>query len=384
MLQHDHTKAITSRSSERLKHFLTDLKGRGLYRRRQVLSNKDYVFFNSNDYLSLKHDKRIQDAYEAGIKRYAMGSGGSMLVCGYHSVHEMLEKEFATALGVEQCLLFSSGYAANLSVAALLARMGFHIMIDKCLHASFYDGLQGSRARFSRYRHNDLSDLAIKLQALLTQPVILTESLFSMSGQYAPLHEINQLAQPTDACLIIDEAHAFGVVGERGLGAVYQAGLPNHRVPLRIIPLGKAFGGSGAIVAGEALWVDALLQCARPAIYSTALSPAFAYGLLQTLEIVQAADARRRSLQGIIDYFRTAIKTSPLNWRDSISPIQQVQLGCPFKAEMVAKHLQDKGIVCMSLRQPTVIRQESGLRISLNCAHEPGQIDTLLECLHEI
>ena len=311
--------------ADKLRQHSIELKNRGLHRQRRVTNPADEgaIHFSSNDYLSLTSDRRIKKAYQRGIELYPTGSGGSMAVCGYHPVHQSLERAFSDALGVDDCLLFSSGYAANLSVLGLLGRFQAHVLVDKAVHASVYDGLQLSKANYSRYAHNNLSDLALKMRKVPANTVVMTEGVFSMSGQCAPLREMAQLAHPYLHELVVDEAHAFGVFGREGLGAVMLHQLTQSHVPLRIIPLGKAYAAFGAVVAGQGAWIDALLQSARPHIYSTAIGPAFAYGLLETLEVVRGADERRAKLSELICYFRAAIANSPLKWRDSSSPIQQ-------------------------------------------------------------
>ncbi len=399
--------------TSKLKEYSATLVQQGLHRRRRVnTTNNGIINFSSSDYLSLTSDTRIKNAYQAGFERYPTGSGGSMVVCGYHATHNALEKAFADALNVDDCILFSSGYAANLSVTGLLARFDTHILIDKSVHASTYDGLQLSRASYSRYLHNNVVDLAAKIKTICSplntptptsrglsagsrnlaasldpankprdvdQLAIITEGTFSMSGQCAPLNEIAQLGHD----LIVDEAHAFGILGHQGLGSVVHHQLTQAEIPLRVIPLGKAYGASGAIVAGQGAWIDALLQSARPQTYSTAISPAVAYGLLETLEVLRGADDRRKKLAELIKYFRAAINNSPLKWRDSQSPIQQLQLGCPHRAQHFADKLLEHSILCLPMRQPTVSKQETGLRVILNYHHEPEHIDRLFEFLHQ-
>lgn len=354
----------------------------GLHRQRQIACfDKHMIHFSSNDYLSLATDERVKRAYQAGFTEHPVGSGGSMVVCGYHAAHSTLEKAFAQALQVDDCLLFSSGYAANLSVVSLLAQMNTSLLIDKAVHASIYDGLKLSGATYQRYLHNDLSDLAKKLDTQSTNSVVMTESVFSMSGQRAPLTDIAKLTNAAQIDLLVDEAHAFGVFGPDGLGGVMEAGLTQKDVPLRVIPLGKAVGASGAIVAGHGVWIDALLQM-RPAVYSTSMSPAYAHGLLETFDIIRHADSRRKKLTDLVHYFRDAISHSPLQWRDSWSPIQQLQLGCPHKATAMTARLLEQSIICLPMRQPTVNKEETGLRVILNYQHEPEQIDLLFHCLH--
>ena len=364
-----------------LKDYSLQKKQQGLHRKRELI-DAGLLNFSSNDYLSLATDSRIKKSYQTGFTRYPVGSGGSMLVSGYHSAHQALEQGFAQALDVDACIVFSSGFTANLSVINLLACVNAHVLLDKAAHASIYDGLALSGVSYSRFLHNDLANLALKMQACPEQSVVMTESLFSMSGQIAPLAAMVDLARPYGFELLVDEAHAFGVLGREGLGAVIEQGLMQEDVPLRVIPLGKAFGASGAVVAGQGVWIDALLQAARAYIYSTAISPAVAFGLLETLDIIRSADLRRTKLTLLVNYFRENIKKSSLTWRDSHTPIQQVQLGCPHRALACAAFLREQGIVCIPMRQPTVSLQETGLRVILNYHHTQEEIDHLFACLN--
>jgi len=366
---------------EQLSSHLAHLKEQGLYRQRHLDSADDIINFSSNDYLSLTTDARIKHAYQHGFSHYPTGSGGSMLTCGYHPIHQQLEQAFATALGVDDCVLFSSGYAANISVTGLLARLAATMLVDKHIHASIYDGLALAGAHYGRYLHNDLPDLTAKIKISAANTVVLTEGIFSMSGQLAPLAQIAQLCRQNHSELLVDEAHAFGVLGYQGLGAVVLHQLTQEDVPLRIIPFGKTLGASGAVVAGDAQWIAALLQSGRTAIYSTAISQAFTYGLLETLEIIRSADQRRIKLHELIRYFRQAVARSPLTWCDSHTPIQQLRLGCPHRAVAYAAKLREQGILCRAIRSPTVPKQHAGLRVILNYDHQPEDIDYLFECL---
>lgn len=366
--------------------YLSTLQEKGLYRSRYVNSKKK-INFSSNDYLSLTNNATIKNAYQSGFKHYPAGSGGSMFVNGYSSIHEEFEKQVANALDVDQCVLFTSGYSANLSVINLLSRFLASIFIDKHVHASIYDGLNLSAIAYTRYAHNNIENLQLKLQKMPSansNRVLVTESVFSMSGQIAPLEQIATLCQQYSTDCIVDEAHAFGLYGEQGLGAVVANHLTQKDVPLRIIPLGKAFAASGALVAGDGVWIEALLQFARPQIYSTAISPAIVYGLLKTFELVRTADRRRAHVFNLVRYFREAIGKSSLNWRDSCSPIQQLRLGCPHYAVEVSKKLHEKGIICMPMRLPTVSTIDTGLRVIINHDHQYEQIDYLFKTLHEL
>ena len=364
---------------------LDDLKQQGLYRSRSIVDERvTGVNFSSNDYLSLRNDANVRRAFERGFAKYPAGSGASMVVCGYHAIHQELEQTFAKLLGVDDALLFNSGYAANLGVVALLARLNCHLLIDKAAHASVYDGIKLVNATYSRFLHNNLVDLSQKIEAHSSAQALLTESIFSMSGQQPDLIEITNLCQAYKTACIVDEAHAFGVLGPHGLGAVAQNELNQEDIPIRIITFGKAMGSQGAIIAGRADWIEGLFQTARAHLYSTAMSPAIAYGLLESLSIVIEADDERQKLHHLIVYFQQAIKKSPLCWRNSHSPIQQLQLGCPHKALQYAAYLKKQGINCLPMREPTVCLRETGLRVVLNAHHEPQDIDNLFKHLHQL
>ena len=376
--------------SSNLTNKLTQAKllkqAKGLFRTRTLLQADIAKYnFSSNDYLSLTNDPKVKVFYQHAFAKYPTGSTGSVVISGYSSAQAELENKLAEALEVDACMLFSSGYAANLAVVSLLAESAAQLVIDKSVHASIYDGIRLSGAKYTRYLHNDLASLQSKLQNFTKNEdlAVITESIFSMSGQIADLAKIQQIIAPFNADLIVDEAHAFGVVGERGLGAVAAAGLTQEDVPLRIIPLGKAGAGFGALVAGSGIWIESLLQM-RSAVYSTAVSPAFAYGLLQTIEYIQSLDARRAKLQTLISYFKTLIASSGLTWCASDSHIQQLQLGCPYKACALADGLREKGIICMPIREPTVRRHETGLRVILNYQHEVEDLDYLFACLQKL
>ena len=371
-----------------LKEYSTQLKQKGLHRKRMLAGSVEgsvLINFSSNDYLSLAENADISAAFQRGFANYPSGSGGSMVICGYHPIHKDLERAFSDALNADDALLFSSGYAANLGVIALLAKAKAQVFIDKGAHASCYDGLELAKANYSRFLHNDFESLAGKLQsAQAKHPVVLTESVFSMSGHASNLSELRAICGHFNADCIIDEAHAFGVLGPQGLGAVAEHGLSQQDIPLRIIPLGKAFAAQGAMVVGQGEWIDALLQSARSHIYSTAVSPALAYGLLEILTFIQAADDRRQKLFELIHYFQQSCVNSPLNWRHSNTPIQQLRLGCPHKALAYATSLRSAGIFCQAMREPTVNKKDTGLRVVLNYHHEPEQIDYLFSKLHEL
>jgi 8-amino-7-oxononanoate synthase len=369
----------------KIREYTEHLNQKGLLRRRLISQpNEHLVHFDCNDYLSLLSEKYIAQAYEYGHKHYPSGSGASMVLSGYHPNHQAVEQAFAQLLTVDECILFSSGYAANLAVTSLFGSIKAHCIIDKSIHASMYDGLVLSKVHYSRFIHNDLNSLISKLNQQPKNSVVITEGIFSMSGNRAPLAAINELIQVEKIPLIVDEAHSFGILGYQGGGAVSQHKLTQKEVPLRIIPLGKAFAAQGAIVAGQRDWIEALLQAGRSIIYSTAVSPALSYGLLKTLDKVIAADDRREKLTQLIHFFKDRITTSLLSFSPSDTAIQQVHLGCPHQALYYAQELKRSGFSCSAIRSPTVNLKSTGLRIVLNYRHTPEQINLLFDTLHTI
>lgn len=356
---------------QRLQSIVSDAREQGIYRFRR-LNRPGAVRFDSSDYLSLASNALIREAFCEGFKRYPAGSSGSMLVCGYHPVHQEFEAQFAEFVGAEACLLFTSGYVANLAVMRLLAALQAEVYIDKQCHASIYDGLQATGLSYHRFRHNDASHLSQLIAASdIREPVVVTEGIFSMSGQVAQLQDFPECR------LIVDESHALGVWGLQGRGVSF--GLPQR--PLAVFPLGKGFAAQGAIVAGQRDWVDALTQVARSFIYSTAPSPAYCHGLIKALEVLNAAEAEREHLQALIEHFRK--KANQTDWRfsSSITPIQFLHLGCPHKALALAEHLSRHGIVTTPIRAPSVSVKDTGLRLVLNASHQLEDIDNLFDNL---
>lgn len=372
--------------SHKVIRYIEKLRYKGLLRQRELRPStcRTMVYFDSNDYLSLINDSRVLAAYQMAYKKLPNGSGASMVLSGYHPQHQLLERTFAELLGVEDCLLFSSGYAANLAISSLLGKIDADCIIDKNCHASIYDGLSLAGLRYQRYRHNDMDHLGRLLTEATGDVAVITEGIFSMSGQQAPLRKLKELSSITNFDLIVDEAHSFGVIGRQGRGATDHHQLGQADVPLRIIPLGKACAAQGAIVAGNKQWIEALLQAGRSFIYSTALSPALCYGIIKTLEIVIASDNRRVKLSQLIAFFNEIRRSSPLNWVESDTCIQQLRLGCPKKALFYADQLKKQGIHCSAIRVPTVNHLSSGLRVIINYNHTEEQINTLFNTLHSI
>lgn len=373
--------------NNRIIQYLHELECKGLLRKREIYhsDSTEFIHFDSNDYLSLRNDQRISNFYQKGYSRYPCGSGSSLLISGYHMAHRHLEKEFSNFLKVDDCVLFSSGYVANLAISRLLGQLQSDCIIDKAVHASIYDGLQAAGVKFSRFTSNNMDDLQRKIQAKpLNNPALMTEGIFSMNGQIALLDSITSLCHTNDITVLVDEAHSFGVIGHEGRGVIDIYYLTQEKIPLRMIPFGKALAAQGALVAGKKEWVDALIQAARSLIYSTGISPALCYGIQKTLTTVIEADHRRKRLFELVDCFNWYRNQHGMNWIKSNTPIQFLKLGCPHQAAHLSKELEKKGIKCAPIRSPTVSHRDTGLRMVLNYNHNEDQIKKLFNSLNTL
>jgi 8-amino-7-oxononanoate synthase len=375
----------------------TDLDHRatqGLLRRRRTLESMQgvqvvvdggtYLSFCSNDYLGLASHSRLLEALKHGADRYGVGSGASHLVSGHFAAHEQLENELAAFVRKPAALLFSTGYLANLGVVQALVGRGDTVFADRLNHASLNDAMLLSRAEVKRYRHND----AEHLQHLLTETprgrkLIITDAVFSMDGDLAPLPELLALCERHDAWLLVDDAHGFGVLGEQGRGALAHFNLDSPRI-IYMATLGKAAGVAGAFVAAEKVVVETLVQQARSYIYTTASPPALAAALLESLMLLRDEEDRRVQLQRLIAQLRTALADLPWTLMPSTTPIQPLLVGDNEAAVALSEGLRARGIWVPAIRPPTVPQGMARLRISLSAAHEEADVARLAEALHEL
>lgn len=350
-----------------------------------TLNGNQYISFSSNNYLGLaKHPKIIQAVID-GAKKYGAGVAASQLVAGHTRAHRELELAMADFLQCESCLLFSSGYLANLGVISSLFSEKDVIFADKLNHVSLLDGCRLSGAQLKRYLHADMLHLQKLLQGnQVNKRAIITDSIFSMSGDIAPLQNLKSLADQFQILLIIDEAHALGVMGKEGQGAYLDANKNSDKNVILICPLGKAFGCYGAMVAGSKILVENILQSARTLIYNIALPPMIACAALQSLEIVRAETWRRRKLTELIEFFRYQTKKRQLNFINSSTPIQIFKIGEEKKALFFANELLKYGFYTNAIRWPSVPKNAALLRISLTAMHEELQIEGFLDALQKI
>jgi len=352
-----------------------------------VLQGRPLVAFASNDYLGLANDPALKQGAIAAIEQWGVGAGASQLVSGRLAIFETLEQRLAEFAQREAALFFPSGFQANLGVLTALADRHDVIFADKVNHASLIDGALLSRAQHVRYQHIDLDDLANKLK---NTPVgsggtrlIVTDSVFSMDGDEAPLPALMALAEQYDAWLIVDDAHGLGVIGPQGRGSIADAGLPPHPQLIMIGTLGKAAGVSGAFVAAGANVIEWLIQRARSYIYTTGASPMIAGALLAALEQILQGDERRAQLQRRIAELRAGITTLnlPFELVPSRTGIQALVIGDNVKTLTVAAKLLEQGYWVPAIRPPTVPVGSARLRISLSAAHTPGHITGLVDAL---
>jgi len=373
---------------------LDRLRDAGLYRQRRLLAGpqcvrpridgREMLAFCSNDYLGLAAHPAVVEALCAGAARDGVGSGASHLISGHHEAHEALEAALAAFVGRERALLFSTGYMANLGLIQALCGPGDQILADRLNHASLLDGARLSQARLRRYPHADVD----KLQGMLINGngnLILTDGVFSMDGDLAPIPALASLASHSDALLMVDDAHGIGVLGAGGRGSLEHLGLDGPEaqtaVPILVGTLGKAIGTFGAFVAGSAELIEFLIQRARSYIYTTALPPAIATATLKALQIAGQEPERREHLRHLISHFRAGAYSLGLDLADSPTPIQPLIAGDVDTALRWSRYLEDKDILVTAIRPPTVPQGSARLRITLSAAHQASDVDRLLETL---
>jgi 8-amino-7-oxononanoate synthase len=366
----------------------------GLLRQRRTLQSpqaphimvdgKSYLSFCSNDYLGLANHPQLIAALQQGAQQHGVGAGAAHLVSGHNATHHRLENELAAFVSKPAALLFSTGYMANLGVVQALVGKGDTVFADKFNHASLNDAMQLSRATVKRYRHNDMTQLAKLLkQAKSGRKLVITDAVFSMDGDLAPLPELLVLCEQHDAWLLIDDAHGFGVLGEQGRGSLAHFGIASKRV-ICMATLGKAAGVFGAFVAAEQVVIDTLINHARSYVYTTATPPALASALLESLRLIANGDELRDHLQRLIAQLRSGLRSLPWSVMPSATAIQPLLVGGNQAALNLSDGLRERGIWVAAIRPPTVPQGTARLRITLSAAHRATDVTRLLESLHEL
>lgn len=352
-----------------------------------ALDGRQLVAFASNDYLGLANDPALKQGAIEAVKCWGVGAGASPLVSGRLGIFDALEQRLAEFAQRDAALFFPSGFQANLGVLTALTDRHDVIFADRVNHASLIDGALLSRAEHCRYQHADLADLKQKLETTPVTPggarLIVTDSVFSMDGDEAPLRDLLALAEQYDAWLIVDDAHGLGVLGPQGRGSIADAGLPPHPNLVMIGTLGKAAGVSGAFVAGQRNVIEWLIQRARSYIYTTGPSPMIAGALLASIDRILNGDDLRAQLQSHIARLRTGITrlNLPFTLLPSRTGIQALVIGDNAQTLQIANRLLELGYWVPAIRPPTVAVGSARLRISLSAAHTEAHIDGLIEAL---
>ena len=379
-----------------------------------VVDGKPYLAFCSNDYLGLANHPQLIATLQQGARQWGVGAGAAHLVNGHFTPHHQLENQLAEFVGKPAALLFSTGYMANIGVVQALVGKGDTVFADKLNHASLNDAMQLSRAQVKRYRHGDMAQLTeLLLGTSSGRKLIVTDAVFSMDGDIAPLSELLTLCEQHDAWLVVDDAHGFGVLGAQGRGSLarfksplaplLQSGghsddLMVSNPPLqkggrgdldspRIIymaTLGKAAGVSGAFVAAEQVVIDTLINHAHSYVYTTATPPALSVALSESLCLIAQGDDKRAHLKNLIAQLRGGLAELPWTLMPSQTAIQPLLIGDNQQALQLSEGLRERGIWVAAIRPPTVPEGTARLRITLSAAHSAEDVEQLIKALHEL
>lgn len=349
------------------------------------LGGKKYLCFCSNNYLGLAGHPRIKRAAQEAIERYGWGVGASRLVSGNTTLHEALEVELAHFKGAEAALVFPSGYMANVGTITALVGKGDTVIGDRLNHASLIDGCRLSGADFRIYAHKDVDGLegVLRRASQYRKRLIITDGVFSMDGDLAPLPNIVELAKKYKAMLMVDDAHGTGVLGKKGKGTVEHYGL-DREVDVQMGTLSKALGGVGGFVTGSKTLVEYLKNRSRPFIYTTALPVAACAAAVEALRIIREESSRREALWRNVRHLQEGLKVQGfkgLNVQEVESPIFPIVIGDAKEAVALSKSLFEEGLWVTAIRPPTVPEGTSRLRVTVTSEHTQGHIQALLQAL---
>ncbi|MBI5326835.1 MAG: 8-amino-7-oxononanoate synthase [Deltaproteobacteria bacterium] len=391
---------------------LSRLKDAGLYRSlsliqgaqepRVAINGREVIILCSNNYLGLANHPKIKEAAIKSIEKYGFGSGASRLVSGNMEPHRELEERLARFKGTEAALVFNSGYHANIGIISALVGKGDVIFSDKLNHASIVDGCLLSKAELKRYPHCDMDRLERLLQEtekgrsgatekdltahqFANSPIrklIITDGIFSMDGDIAPLQDISVLADKYNCVLMVDDAHATWVLGINGKGTLEHFGIDNPDI-IQMGTLGKALGCFGAYVAGSRKLIDYLINKARSFIYTTSLPPTVCAAGIAAIDIIEDEPQIRQGLWDRVKFFRKGLKEAGLNTMQSETQIIPILIGEADKAVRISRSLLDKGIFVQAIRPPTVPEGTSRLRITLMANHSLDDLKYALDTIKE-
>ncbi len=360
-----------------------------------IIDGKKVLNLCSNNYLGLANDKRLKTAAISAIKKFGVGSGASRLVSGSNILHKRLEEKLADFKKQEACLVYPSGYSANLGIISSLADRNSIVFCDRLNHASIIDGIVLSRAQLVRYPHKDIKELERLLEhqsagvgtgprACPKQYLIITDSVFSMDGDIAPLPELLRLAEKYDCLLMIDEAHATGVLGESGRGALEYFGLKANPRLIQMGTLSKALGGLGGFVCASRELIDYLVNRSRSFIFSTALPAALCASAIEAIKIIEKDKSRVQRLKENADFFRDGLRALGFDTLTSQSPIIPILTKDPRRTMELSQKLFKKGIFVQGIRPPAVPTGECRLRLTVTSSHTQDDLNLALGVFKKI
>ncbi len=376
-----------------LKIELSERAAAGLQRQRRLLQSpqsahlvadgEPLLSFASNDYLGLANHPALIAAFQLAAVEAGVGGGASHLITGHHQFHHQAEQSLADFIGLPAGLLFSTGYMANMGIIAALMGRDDTIFADKLNHASLNDAALLSRATLHRYAHQNLAQLEKLLkQSTAKRKLVVVDAVFSMDGDFAPVPELLVLCEQYDACLLLDDAHGFGVLGKQGRGILDYFNVQSSRI-IYMATLGKAAGVAGAFVGADATIIDYLIQSAKTYIYTTASPPALAAALVKSVEVMRTDAERHQHLQSLIHLFKLELKLKKWQLMPSITAIQPVLVGSNQEALNLSQFLLARGILVPAIRPPTVPKDTARLRVSISAAHSVEDVRQLINALHE-
>lgn len=354
------------------------------------VKGNQHINFSANDYLGLAHCEEVKKSFIEGVEKYGFGSVSSALVSGYYYEQQQLEKAFADFLKYPRALYLGSGYLANIAVLTALAGRNSVIISDKLSHASSLDGIALSRGKHYRFIHNNFISLQRRIDLVKKKYnkkniIVVTDGVFGMSGELCQLLPIVKIKEKNKALLIVDDAHGIGVLGKEGRGIIEHYSIPINAIDCLVVPLSKAFAGQGAIVLGNEVLIEKIIQFATSYRCTTAPPPAISNALLASLKVMQQQTWRREKLISNIEFFNFVAKDRNLPLiSENITPIKSFLLGNNKLAQLIQQELQKIGFYTACIRPPSVPDSSARLRLSLTCYHSKQQIIKLLDCLKNI
>lgn len=350
-----------------------------------IIKGKELLNLSSNNYLNLASDVRLKKVAKKVVEEYGVGSGASRLISGNTFYHQKLEKKIAQFKECEKALLFNSGYVANCGVISALVGKGDIIFSDELNHASLIDGIALSKADYKIYPHKDISSLEklLKESSNYRRKLLITDTVFSMDGDVAPLPEIVDLAQKYEVTVLVDEAHATGVLGKNGRGAVDFFNLKN-KIEIQMGTLSKAVGTFGAFVCGSPTLIDYLINRSRAFIYTTSLPPAICAATVKALEIIEEEPERRKTLWENVNFLKEGLQSMGFHILPTQSAIISI-LTCEVKTTMkFSQKLEERGIFARGIRPPTVPEGKSRIRLTTTSGHQKDELKYALKIFKEV